>query len=213
MSVLQFAIKDVNNLHKEKLAVKQAFISDDVDVTCLGSLARYIQSQELKHLTEKQTALFTSQILEGLDYLHRHKIIHRDIKASNILMKTDFEVQISDFGVAKILNTFSKSHTKGTGTCHWMAPEILQEVPYDSKVDIWSLGCTVYQMITGKQPFSELTEQQMIVRALKNELQLSSPEQISLKLKDILRLMCMKNPTERPNASELMNHTFITGKN
>ncbi|XP_059159282.1 uncharacterized protein LOC131943276 [Physella acuta] len=175
----------------------------------MGSLARYITSQREGHIEEDKAALFTFQILEGLEYLHANKIIHRNIKGSNILLKDENNIKISEFGVAKILNTLSRASTQGKGTVSWMAPEMFQDIKYDCKVDIWSLGCTVFQMVTGKIPFSDIEVTDVIKKGSANELELNVPENCSLKLKHFLSLACEKFPNKRANANELMGHNFV----
>ncbi|XP_059159289.1 uncharacterized protein LOC131943282 isoform X2 [Physella acuta] len=175
----------------------------------MGSLSKYTSAQTNGHLTEEQTAKFTYQILEGLHYLHSNKIIHRNIKGSNILLKDENNIKISDFGVAKILNTLSRASTQGKGTVSWMAPEMFQEVSHDYKVDIWSLGCTVFQMITGKIPFSEMSVKTVIIKGSNNQLELSIAENCSLTLQDFLRQACEKDPCKRASASSLMEHSFL----
>ncbi|XP_059159252.1 mitogen-activated protein kinase kinase kinase 2-like [Physella acuta] len=242
-------VVDNKGLQARQCAVKQLFISDDIDeasrksidveITALkkathlrivdyygysrtdrvfslfigymqqGSLAKYIQSEKDGHLTELQTSHFTQQILEGLEYLHQSRIIHRDIKGSNILMQDKNNIKISDFGVAKILNTLSRANTQGTGTINWMAPELFQEVPYNNKVDIWSTGCTVFQMLTGKIPFAHLKETTIIIKGNKNELYLTVPKECSENVQSFLHLACKNNHLERPSATYLLQHEFV----
>ncbi|XP_059149799.1 mitogen-activated protein kinase kinase kinase 3-like [Physella acuta] len=105
----------------------------------MGSLAKFMKSKPDERLSECDTSMFTFQVLEGLDYLHKQSVIHRDIKGSNILMLDAKNIKISDFGVAKILNTLSRAHTREKGSRNWMAPEMFQEeADYNIKVDIWS---------------------------------------------------------------------------
>ncbi|XP_059139008.1 uncharacterized protein LOC131927255 [Physella acuta] len=176
-----------------------------------GSLAKYIKEQPDACLTEQKAAIFTLQLLEGLDYLHNKKIIHRDIKGSNILMEDDYNIKISDFGIAEIVSTLSRSSLHKPGTPNWMAPEMWQKVPHDSKVDIWSLGCTVYQMITGEMPLRDLTILQIMSKANKNELEIKAPEHCSSVLKGFVSQACEKKPTDRPSANELIQHIFVKG--
>ncbi|XP_059159287.1 uncharacterized protein LOC131943281 [Physella acuta] len=176
-----------------------------------GSLAKYINSQLHGRLTEEKAAMFTYQILEGLVFLHELKIIHRDIKGSNILMQDENNIKISDFGVAKILNTLSQANTQGKGTISWMAPEMFKEGTHKKSVDIWSLGCTVYQMVTGKIPFEGLSIFQISQRVSKNEHELPMLEKCSDILKDFLSQVCRKEPSERPSAEDLLKHEFVKG--
>eukprot|EP01006_Ploeotia_vitrea_P050313 TRINITY_DN67445_c2_g1_i1.p1 TRINITY_DN67445_c2_g1~~TRINITY_DN67445_c2_g1_i1.p1 ORF type:complete len:515 (+),score=66.54 TRINITY_DN67445_c2_g1_i1:141-1547(+) len=110
-------------------------------------------------LPEKTIRLFTRQILQGLHYLHSHGIVHRDIKGDNILVDENGVIKLADFGCSKQLNDLcSKSHGCCTmvGTPYWMAPEVItDESGYGFKADIWSVGCTVVEMMTGKPPWPE----------------------------------------------------------
>ncbi|EFO64209.1 Kinase, NEK [Giardia lamblia P15] len=113
-----------------------------------------------KHLPEKTIWLYTAQILQGVSYLHsRYKpndtrlkcIIHRDLKPDNILLTGDSMIKICDFGISRPLGVVSKAMTLA-GTYHYMAPEIIKGQKYTEKVDVWSIGCVVYELCTLKVP-------------------------------------------------------------
>ncbi|XP_059166504.1 uncharacterized protein LOC131948825 [Physella acuta] len=179
-----------------------------------GSLDTFIDANGV--LSEKQTCLYTRQILDGLNYLHLHKpqIIHRDIKGGNILMENSSSVKLSDFGVSKIISELTEARTHA-GTFKWMAPEIIlgEKAPYTVKADIWSVGCTVVEMLTGKPPFHNLGHPQRILKMLgkiKPEYQLN-PE-ASQELQDFLDAIFIYNPSDRPSAYELIDHPFVAFK-
>ncbi|XP_059153056.1 mitogen-activated protein kinase kinase kinase 3-like [Physella acuta] len=113
-------------------------------------------------LSEETTSLFTYQILKGLIYLHDNLIIHRDIKGANILLDQDLKIKLADFGISKILRN-QTTNTSEMGTVKWMAPEIINEKPYDFKVDIWSVGATVVEMVTGSPPFPDQQPTRVII--------------------------------------------------
>lgn len=97
--------------------------------------------------------LYTKKILKGLEYLHYHNVIHRDIKAGNVLVNVDGVCKLADFGTAK--EALNKDKTKSlAGTPCWMAPEVIKEIPYGRQIDIWSIGCLVIEMLTGEHPWA-----------------------------------------------------------
>jgi len=125
-----------------------------------GSLKTYLE----KHgpLTELEASANTAQILEGLRYLHEQNIVHRDLKCANILIMEDGTLKITDFGTAKHIKIESHEQIAQLcaslkGTPYYMAPEILRRTGHTISADIWSMGCLVIEMLTGKAPWTSLT--------------------------------------------------------
>ncbi|WOK99628.1 mitogen-activated protein kinase kinase kinase YODA [Canna indica] len=174
-----------------------------------GSINKYIRKY-CGSMTESVVRNFTRHILKGLIYLHSRKVMHRDIKGANLLVNEKGVVKLADFGMAKHLSGATSSNSV-KGSAFWMAPEMLQssisKEGYDLAVDIWSLGCTVIEMFTGKHPWSDLQEQQAMFKVLSYSPPL--PENLSDEGKNFLQCCFRRNPAERPTASMLLEHPFI----
>ncbi|XP_059144117.1 uncharacterized protein LOC131931348, partial [Physella acuta] len=153
-----------------------------------GTLASFVSDRG--HLDEKLTRHFTIQILEGVDYLHQNNILHRDIKGCNILMENDWNIKITDFGISEI-NDSSGVQTE-VGTVLYMAPEVIFTegntiLHYTSRADIWSVGCTVVEMLTGRPPNSSLLPVQITFKSMKGEpLRYQLPDTTSSLVKSFL---------------------------
>ncbi|KAI8146131.1 hypothetical protein BJV82DRAFT_406469 [Fennellomyces sp. T-0311] len=154
---------------------------------------------------------FTRQICMGIEYLHSKSILHRDIKAANILVEADGVCKISDFGLSK-KNDYDEVYDQNSrmslrGSVYWMAPEVVKNEPYSAKVDIWSLGCTVIEMFTGQRPWLTLNQ----IATLYNlgcQKSPDVPEDMSDVGKDFLRQCFQIDPSKRPTAAQLLAHPF-----
>lgn len=109
-------------------------------------------------LPEKLVSSYTYKILKGLEYLHAHQVVHCDLKAANILTTKKGDIKLTDFGVSLNLKIKQQEDGKGTpaGTPNWMAPEVIEMKGACPKSDIWSLGCTIIELLTGKPPYADL---------------------------------------------------------
>ena len=120
-----------------------------------GSISQMIS--KFGKLKESLIKIYLIQILEGICYLHKHKVIHRDIKGGNVLVSNQGECKLADFGSCKKLNEIAGANFLSLqGTPHWMAPEVIKQQSYGRKADIWSLGCLTIEMATGNPPFNHI---------------------------------------------------------
>ncbi|KAJ3674396.1 hypothetical protein LUZ60_005012 [Juncus effusus] len=175
-----------------------------------GSINKYVR-QHCGAMTESVVRNFTRHILNGLAYLHSMKIMHRDIKGANLLVDAKGVVKLADFGMAKHLSGLAPNLSL-KGTPYWMAPEVVQatmnkETGYDMAVDIWSLGCTIIEMFTGKHPWAGLEGAAAMFKVLHNDPPI--PTSLSSEGKDFLKRCFRRNPAERPTAGTLLEHPFI----
>ncbi|XP_071615424.1 serine/threonine-protein kinase 10 [Heliangelus exortis] len=167
-------------------------------------------------LTEPQIQVICRQMLEALHYLHSKKIIHRDLKAGNVLLTQDGDIKLADFGVsAKNMKTLQKRDSF-IGTPYWMAPEVvmcetMKDTPYDYKADIWSLGITLIEMAQIEPPHHELNPMRVLLKIAKSDPPtLSCPSKWSLEFRDFLKTALDKNPETRPSAAQLLEHPFVS---
>ncbi|XP_055873507.1 uncharacterized protein LOC106077574 isoform X2 [Biomphalaria glabrata] len=172
----------------------------------LGSLREYYADKG--HLDEVQCIAYAKQILEGLCYLHERRIIHRDIKGANILLENEEHLRLTDFGISKIVEQTTVGITLEVGTARWMAPEVCnpptQNKDYDFKADIWSVGCTIVEMITGGVPYGNIEREHAVMLKVGSGEPPTWPNTISQELSDILDEMFTANPKKRKSAEQLL---------
>ncbi|KAI6690846.1 hypothetical protein NL676_027674 [Syzygium grande] len=148
------------------------------------------------------------QILSGLKYLHDRNVVHRDIKCANILVHANGIVKLADFGLAKVTTLNDVRSCKGTA--FWMAPEVVnaKDPGYGLPADIWSLGCTVLEMLTRRVPYFPLEWMQALFRIGSGEPP-PVPDSLSRDARDFI-LQCIRvKPDDRPTAAQLLHHPFV----
>jgi Protein kinase domain/LIM domain len=187
----------------------------------LNILMEYVPSNSLESLLhrfgtfpEKVICNYTFQLLLALEYCHEARVVHRDIKGKNILVDAQGHLKLCDFGSAKeFANALSKDapSVSFNYTPLWTAPEVLVGV-YNSKVDVWSLGCVIVEMATGKPPWAEQNFENPF-RALYHIGNTDStpaiPEKLSPVAQSFLRACFVRDPDHRPSAKELLCHEWI----
>ncbi|XP_068639775.1 serine/threonine-protein kinase STY46-like isoform X2 [Aristolochia californica] len=142
-------------------------------------------------------------VSKGMSYLHQNNIIHRDLKAANLLMDENEVVKVADFGVARV-QAQSGVMTAETGTYRWMAPEVIEHKPYDHKADVFSFGVVLWELLTGKLPYEYLTPLQAAVGVVQKGLRPIIPKLTHPKLAELLERCWQQDPTPRPDFSEII---------
>ena len=180
-----------------------------------GSIASLLS--KFGPFNENVIRMYTQQILLGLEYLHNNRIIHRDVKGANILVDSNGNCKLTDFGASTQLAsmmTVSGAGDEGAhslkGTPYWMAPEVIKETGHGRQADIWSIGCTVIEMATGKPPWSQFKTQVSALYHIAASTETPElPAGLSTEALDFLRLCLQRNPASRPSASRLLQHDFV----
>ncbi|KAF2002603.1 hypothetical protein P154DRAFT_130498 [Amniculicola lignicola CBS 123094] len=155
---------------------------------------------------EHLVGIYMFQVLHGLHYLHEQGVIHRDIKGANILTNKDGRVKLADFGVATKASGMDQLSV--VGTPYWMAPEVIELSGATTASDIWSVGCTVIELIEGKPPYHKLQPMQALFRIVNDEHP-PIPGSVSPLVRDFLMECFQKNPALRMSAKRLLKHPWI----
>ncbi|KIX08171.1 uncharacterized protein Z518_02827 [Rhinocladiella mackenziei CBS 650.93] len=163
-------------------------------------------SKNFGRFPENLVALYMSQVLQGLVYLHEQGVIHRDIKGANILTTKQGLVKLADFGVAS--RTTGLHESSVVGTPYWMAPEVIELTGATTASDIWSLGCTVIELLDGKPPYHALQPMPALFRIV-NDDHPPLPQGASPAVLDFLMQCFQKDPNLRVSARKLLKHPWI----
>lgn len=182
----------------------------DTDFCVVSELARGDLFQVIddnQTLPESILKNVAAQLVSAMSHLHSHHIIHRDMKPQNILIAEKGSLKICDFGFARALSNTTLVLTSIKGTPLYMAPELVQEQPYDEKVDIWALGVILYELYYGKPPFFTNSIYKLIQMIVNSPI--TWPGDISKQFKSFLLEMLQKDPHQRTSCEDLMKHPFI----
>ncbi|KAM9325058.1 STE20-like serine/threonine-protein kinase [Gastrophryne carolinensis] len=186
---------------------------------CAGGALDSVMLELERPLTEPQIRVVCRQTLEALSYLHDMKIIHRDLKAGNILLTLDGEVKLADFGVSAKNTRTLQRRDSFIGTPYWMAPEVVmcetsKDKPYDFKADVWSLGVTLIEMAQIEPPHHELNPMRVLLKIAKSEPPtLAQPSRWSKDFNEFLKKCLDKNVDARWTTSQLLQHPFVSTAN
>lgn len=188
------------------------FFDDPQNVYIILELCRKRSMMELhkrrKALTECETRYYMKQILDGVNYLHQNKIIHRDLKLGNLFLSDDLQVKIGDFGLATRLEHEGERKKTLCGTPNYIAPEILTKAGHSYEVDVWSIGCIMYTLLVGKPPFETSSLRETYARI--KQVQYKIPASINTIAIDMISNMLQGNPSKRPPIAKLMKDPFFT---
>ncbi|XP_053860028.1 serine/threonine-protein kinase PAK 3-like [Vidua macroura] len=163
------------------------------------------------YLSEDEMAAISRECLQGLDFLHSNHVIHRDVKSSNILLRTDGSVKLADSGLFVQLTPEQSRRSSVASISGWMAPEVVTGQPCGPKVDIWSLGIVGIEMAEGEVPYwNETPVSPQLLIAIRGTPKLRQPNRFSSSLRNFLRHCLRTDAARRWSAKELLQHPFVT---
>ncbi|XP_022715392.1 serine/threonine-protein kinase BLUS1-like isoform X2 [Durio zibethinus] len=181
-----------------------------------GSCLHILKAAYPDGFEEVVIATILREVLKGLEYLHHHGHIHRDVKAGNILIGSRGAIKLGDFGVSACLfDSGDRQRMRNTfvGTPCWMAPEVMEQLHgYDCKADIWSFGITALELAHGHAPFSKYPPMKVLLMTLQNAppgLDYERDRKFSKSFKQMIASCLVKDPSKRPSAKKLLKHSFF----
>ncbi|XP_040566534.1 uncharacterized protein [Lepeophtheirus salmonis] len=176
----------------------------------LHKLFTHHKSQNMgKNFTEDRIQQLGGDLISACCYLHSHRVLHRDIKPQNVLITKSGKAKLCDFGFARNLglNTFVLTSIKGTPL--YMAPELIEERPYDNAADLWSVGCILYELLVGAPPFSTNSLFQLIKKVRYESVDWSESRSWSDNCLHFIKGLLEKDPKRRLGWPNLLKHAFI----
>ncbi|XP_032673839.1 serine/threonine-protein kinase fused [Odontomachus brunneus] len=158
-------------------------------------------------LSEERAQVIACDLVSALYYLHSNRVLHRDLKPQNVLLEANGVAKLCDFGFARSMSTGTHVLTSIKGTPLYMAPELIEESPYDHNADLWSLGCIIYELIVGSPPFQTTSILHLVI-LIRFEA-ITWPDFISANCKSFLQGLLQKDPSERLTWPALLEHPFV----
>lgn len=206
-------------VHPNVVKYYQTDMSEDMN--SIDVLLEFVPGGSLKSLLTKYKSLefeiiqsFSRQLLLGLHYLHENKVVHRDLKSANILVTSDGVLKLSDFGSSRKFEDLSVVLSKSLrGSPYWMAPEVVLRKGHSFPADIWSFGCVLIEMVTGKPPWSNYSnDTRQVLNLISLENSIPDIPNCDFSLQEIISKCLNRNSDLRPTTAELLEFEFFTNE-
>mmetsp|Transcript_20092 Transcript_20092/g.46819 ORF Transcript_20092/g.46819 Transcript_20092/m.46819 type:complete len:739 (-) Transcript_20092:47-2263(-) len=204
---IQQRLNHPNILKLVKAVEDQGYSYMLLEYCAKGQLRAYVAQQPDHRLSEDRAAHYFVQIVSGVEWMHRNACVHRDLKLENMLLTEDDVVKICDFGWSAEMEVESLLKTTCGTTAYW-APEIWQGMPQDESVDLWSLGCMLYEVLAGHPPFWGHTQEELKQKAVASRF--GCPPWFSAEACDIVRQLLKPDPKDRIRCIDLLRHDWLS---
>ena len=210
---LRTEIKIHKSCHHPQIVAFEHNFQDSDNVYILLELCQNQTMNELlirrKVLTELEVQCYMVQLVKALQYLHSHRIIHRDLKLGNLFLNDKMELKVGDFGLATKLDFEGERKKTICGTPNYIAPEVISGAGHSYEVDIWAVGIIIYTLLVGKPPFETRDVKTTYGKIKKAEFSFPDNCKISKEARNLIKKILVLDPKKRPRLNEILFDDFF----